>query len=432
MQSPTAQPLRVESFELTVETLRSRRNTKWNRYPPEVLPAWVADMDFQVAEPVQRAIARLVDQRDYGYGAREGEASLEVAFAEHMQRRFDWTVDPGLVQPVAELIQAVFAVVMAYSEPGDGVVIQTPIYPPFLMALEQIERRLVSNPLTDDGTRFVLDTDDLGRVVDDRTRILLLCNPHNPTGRVFTREELLALGNLAVERDLVILCDEIHADLVYPGAQHIPIATLSSEIAARTITITSATKGYNIPGLRCALLHFGSPELRERFRRRVPDRLLGQVNVVGVDATVAAWREGQPWLDAVMERLLANRDHVARFVAAELPGVRHHAPESTYLAWLDCRSLDLPSSPHHFFLEQARVGLNDGADFGPGGAGCVRLNFATSEQILDQVLGRMADAVRAARSGAAPREGSAVGAGVGAGSAPVVSATEEEPTGDPD
>ena len=389
----------AESFELSIEALRARRATKWTRYPDTIIPAWVADMDFAVPDAVQQAILRLVEQRDYGYGARLGDESLAAAFAERMSRCFDWAPDPDLVQPVAELIQGLFAAVTAFSQPGDGVVVQTPIYPPFLMTIEQTGRRMVDNPLVDDGTRFVPDVDDLRRKIDDRTRVLLLCNPHNPTGRVFEREELLAIGELAVERDLVIVADEIHADLVYPGRQHIPLATLGPEIAARTITATSATKSFNIPGLRCALIHFGSAELRERFHRAIPERLLGQVNVVGIDATVAAWRHGQPWLDAVMNCLRTNRDRVAQFVATELPDVRHHSPEGTYLAWLDCRALDLPESPFQFFLERARVGLNPGEDFGPGGEGCVRLNFATSEAILEQILERMAGAVRTARDG---------------------------------
>jgi cysteine-S-conjugate beta-lyase len=383
----------VESFELTVEALRARRGTKWTKYARTVIPAWVADMDFAVAEPIQESIQELVKHRDYGYGARTGEVGLEQAFADRMKERFGWEPDPALVQPTSELIQSVYVSIAAFSEPGDGVVIQTPIYPPFLVALDQMDRRLVDNKLRDDGTRFVLDVEALHRQVDDRTRILLVCNPHNPTGRVLERAELRALGELAVERDLVIVADEIHADLIYDGRAHIPMATLGPEIAARTITITSATKSFNIPGLRCSVMHFGSPELRARFHKRIPERMLGQVNVVGIDATVAAWRHGQPWLDAVMRRLAANRARVASFVKAELPGVRHYSPEGTYLAWLDCRALDLPASPFQFFLEQARVGLNEGADFGIHGIGHVRLNFATSAEILDEVLGRMASAV---------------------------------------
>lgn len=389
----------TDPFALTLDALRARQCSKWTRFPDGVLPAWVADMDFTVAEPVQAAITRLVECQDYGYGHRTGEASLAAAFAARMRDRFDWPVDPERVQTTTELIQSMFAVTLAFSEPGDGIVVQTPIYPPFLMTIEKTGRRLVDNPLTDDGARFVLDPDGLRRALDDRTRIIFFCNPHNPTGRVFSRDELLALGNLAVERDLIVVSDEIHADLVYPGGRHIPLASLSPEIAARTITITSATKGFNIAGLRCAVMHFGSADLQERFRRAIPDALLGQVSVVGLDATIAAWRQGQPWLDAVLARLLANRDRVAAFAAAELPGVRHYAPEGTYLAWLDCRALDLPAGPFQFFLDHARVALGNGADFGPPGRGCVRLNFATAPAVLDEVLTRMAGALRGAPVG---------------------------------
>jgi cystathionine beta-lyase len=380
------------TFELSYETLRSRRGTKWNLYPKDVIPAWVADMDFRVPEPVREAMQRLVDDSDFGYPWRTGDDTLATAFEERMRDRFGWEIDTQRVRTVTELVQCMFATALAYSDPGDGIVLQTPIYPPFLNTIAKTERRLVENRWKDDGTRFVLDVENLRAVVDDRTRLLFLCNPHNPTGRVFERDELLALGNLCVERDIVIVVDEIHADLVYAGHQHIPIASLSPEIAARTVTITSATKGFNIAGLRAAVMYFGSAELEERFNRAVPQTLMGQAGITGIDATIAAWRYGQPWLNDVMQRLTSNRDLVADFVAREMPGIIHHKPESTYLAWLDCRALDLPGeSPQKFFLDRAKVGLNEGGSFGEVGRTCVRLNFATSEEVLTQVLERMAE-----------------------------------------
>jgi cystathionine beta-lyase len=386
----------MESFELSIEALRARQGIKWSRYPASVLPAWVADMDFAVAPPVQAAICRLVDHQDYGYASRLGEASLEAAFAQRMRERFGWAVDPARVRPITELIQAMHAAVNVFSAPGEGVVVQNPIYPPFLHAVESSGRRLAYNSLADDGRRLALDGDGLRRVIDDRTRMLLFCNPHNPAGRVFERAELETVAEIAIERDLIVVADEIHADLVYPGHRHTPLASLGPEIAARTITITSATKGFNIAGLRCAVAHFGSAALQQRFTAVYPERLLGQVSVVGVDATIAAWRHGQPWLDAVLARLVANRDHLARVLAAELPAVRHYSPEGTYLAWLDCRQLNLPSRPCEFFLDQAQVALGDGGMFGPAGEPCVRLNFATSATILEQILDRMVTAVRRA------------------------------------
>ena len=387
----------MEPFALPVETMRARRGIKWKRYGETVLPAFIADMDFAVAEPVQSAVRRIVDQQDYGYYHREDLDGLESAFAERMRVRFGWEPTPERTLPITDLLQGIAAALVAFSEPGDGVVVQTPIYPPFLSGIDGTGRRRVLNPMLDSGSRLVVDADGLLRVVDDRTRVVLLCNPHNPSGRAFEREELDAIGRVAVERDLVIVSDEIHCDLVYPGGRHIPTGSLGGEIAARTVTVNSATKGFNIAGLRCAVIHFGSDELHERFRRAIPERLLGGVNAIGIDATIAAWRQGQPWLDEVMGRLRANRDRVAAWVAEVVPAIHSYPPEATYLAWLDCSRLALPAaSPQEFFLREAKVALGAGGDFGPGGEACVRLNFATSAPILDEVLERMDAAIRQA------------------------------------
>lgn len=386
----------MENFILDMSRLRARHGKKWQRYGPDVLPAWIADMDFTVAEPVQEAIQRLVARQDYGYLDRAGDASLGAVFAARMRERFGWEVDYERVVTTTELVQSIFAAIGAFSDPGDGVVLQLPIYPPFIRAVEETGRRVVENPLLDDGTRFTLDVGGFRQAIDDRTKVMVFCNPHNPTGRVFERAELLALGQAAVERNLLIISDEIHADLIYPGRAHVPFASLSPEIAARTITITSATKGFNIAGLRCAVMHFGSAALQEQFFRTIPRPVLGQASTIGIDATIAAWQYGQPWLDAVMTKLLRNRDFIAEYLQATLPEVRYYQPEGAYLAWLDCDALDLPSTPFQFFLDQARVALSDGGDFGQQGRHCVRLNFATSPEVLQAILDRMSTAIRAA------------------------------------
>jgi len=385
----------TDTIELSLDFLRSRRGTKWNRYPNDVLPAWVADMDFKIAEPIQRAIERLiVEEGDYGYGYRSGADTLPAAFAHRMMERHGWEIDPSLVVNVTGTVQGMFVAVMGLSEPGDGVLIQTPIYPPFLMTIEKSGRRMVENPLLDTGDRFVLDIEGMRRVADEGTKVLLLCNPHNPTGRVFSREELLAIGELAVERDLIIVSDEVHADLIFSGHRHIPMGTLGPEIAKRTVTLYAASKGFNLAALRCSLLYFGSQELRERFRKVLPDTVLGSSSVVGIEATVTAWYHGQPWQDEVIRKLEANRDRVAAFVKEQMPGIKHYPTEGTYLAWLRCHDANLPDGDaYKFFLEEAKVGLNNGADFGTRGQSCVRLNFATSPEVLDQVLDRMADAL---------------------------------------
>jgi cystathionine beta-lyase len=382
-------------LELSEAFLRSRRSNKWHLHPADVIPAFVADMDLKVADPIHAAIERIVSLRDYGYAKREGDNTVQAAYARFMRRRFGVAIAADLVQPVGDLVQATFASILAFSEPGDGVILHVPNYPPFREAITATARALKAVPMRDTGQRYEFDIDDMRALVDARTRIILLCNPQNPTGRVFGRDELLAIGRLAVERDLIVVADEIHCDLVYPGHTHIPFFSLGPEIAARTITLNSATKSYNIAGHRCALMHFGTADLLTRFHARIPARVTGQPGVVGVDATITAWDEGQPWLDAAMTHLLRIRNHVIAVLAREIPEIKVHAPEATYLAWLDCTALRLPTSAYEFFLQNAKVGFSAGETFEPSATQFVRLNFATSMTIVDEILGRMAKAVRA-------------------------------------
>ena len=387
----------ANAFDLSESALRQQRNSKWGKYGPDVLPAFVAEMDFAVAEPIQQAVRRVVDGRDYGYPLRNGDkagVAVAVAFAARMKDRFGWDVDSDLVLPLADLVQGTYAPVLAFSEPGDGVVLQVPNYPPFRDVIQTTGRKLIPLPMRDDGTRFVCDTAEIAGAVDKRTRIFVLCNPQNPTGRVFTRDELLAMARFAIERDMIIISDEIHSDLVYPGHQHIPLASLGPEIADRTITITSPTKSFNIPGLRCAVLHFGSARLRERFLQRIPARLMGDPNAIGVDATVAAWAHGQPWLDAVMAHLMRARDRLVGRLRADVPEIICRVPEGTFLAWLDCTKLAFNTTAFDFFHDQARIAFSAGETFDPAGSQFVRFNFATSMPILDKLLDQMVTALR--------------------------------------
>jgi cystathionine beta-lyase len=274
--------------------------------------------------------------------------------------------------------------------------VQTPSYPPFLRTVAGSGRRLVENRMLDGGRRFEIDFDGLEEAARE-ARVLLFCNPHNPTGRVFERHELQRVVEVARRHDLVIASDEIHADVVFPPHKHIPMETIPGA-AERTVTLTSATKSFNIPGARAAVAHFGTPQLKERFESVLPDHLLGRPSRFGLAATVAAWTESEGWLHEVLAYLAGNRETVERWVEAR-PGIGHHSPEATFLAWLDCRELGLPGSPYKFFLESARVALSDGAEFGAPGAGCVRLNFGTSAEILDEILGRMSRALEAIRDG---------------------------------
>jgi cystathionine beta-lyase len=378
---------------LDLATLRRRRGEKWQLFGPDVLPAWVAEMDFPLAAPVQRVLGEAFEIGDVGYPLDVQPDALPAAFAERMEARFGWRPDPHGVEVLTDVVQGLYVAIDQFSEPGEGVLVQTPVYPPFLVAVRELRRRLVENPLVAGATRYEIDFDQLRGALDPNTRVFLLCNPQNPTGRVFERAELEALAELAIAHDLVVVADEIHGDLVYGGRRHIPFASLGPEVEARTITLSSATKAFNIPGLRCAVAHFGSDALRKRFQR-VPRHIRGGLGSLGQAATLAAWREGQPWLDAVLAHLDGNRRSVARFVAERLPGVRHFEPEATFLAWLDCRDLELAPSPQAFFLQHARVALSDGAGFGAPGRGFARLNFATSRPLLDEIATRIEKSLR--------------------------------------
>lgn len=374
------------SFLLTAEELRARGGGKWRRYDPDVLPCFVADMDFAVAPAVQLALARFTERGDYGYGTMTDLEPMFAAFASWMERRHGWAPDPQLMHATADVVQGIVAAIVAYCGPGDGVIVQTPVYPPFLSCIDHTRRRRVENPLIDSGERYEVDLDGLRGVARD-ARVILLCNPHNPTGRVLERSDLEAIAAVARERGLVVVSDEIHADLLYAGASHIPMETLAPDV---TVTLTSATKGFNIPAVRTAVVHFGTADLKARFDAALPDHLLGRPSRFGVDATIASWTDSEAWLAEVMAYLDGNRRRVAEWAAHA--GLGHHVPEATYLAWLDCRRLGLPegTSPYDYFLERARVGLSNGADFGPPGEGFVRLNFATAREILDEILERMA------------------------------------------
>lgn len=390
--------LRNPPLDLDAVRPESRRPSvgeKWATYPDDVLPLWVADMDFPLAEPIRRVLARLVERGDVGYPIHPAPTDVPALAVERMERLYGWKLDPSRVEILSDVVQGMTIALQQLSEPGEGAVVQTPIYPPFLGVVRELGRRLVETPLALGASGYEIDLDALRAAVDEGTRVLLFCNPHNPSGRVFRRDELEGVAQLAIERDLFVVSDEIHQDLVWSGHTHVPLATLSPEIEARTLTLTAASKAFNVAGLRCAVALFGSDALKERFRG-LPRGFRGGISVPGIEALQAAWRHGGPWLDGVRAYLEENRRLVIDFVARELPGVVLHPPEATYLAWLDCRALDLAPDPYRFFLSEAKVALSPGPNFGRPGRGFARINFATSKAILSEALERMAKALRQA------------------------------------
>lgn len=380
-------------IELSLPVLRQRHGIKWNAYPPDVLPAWVADMDFEVAPAIKLALESAVARSDFGYAQPYAQYGLDEIFCARMQDRYAWQVEPQQVEFFSDVVQIIYLSLLTMTEPGAGVVIQTPIYPPFLSAVKETGRRAVIAPLVQGANGYGVDFDALASIIDPETKILLLCHPHNPTGRAYTRDELIGLAELVLKHDLLVISDEIHADLMLEARQHIPFASLSPEISPRTITLTSPSKPFNIAGLSLACAVFGSDALKQKFLT-IPAHVRGGRSALGMAAARAAWTASDPWLTEVLLRLRSNRATVADFVRQRWPLIKHTPPEATYLAWLDCRGLKLDVEPYRFFLEHAKVALGEGPAFGEAGRGCVRLNFATAPTILHEMLLRMDKALR--------------------------------------
>lgn len=385
---------RADLDALGEEQLHRRPGLKWRRYGGDVLPAWVADMDFPVPPPVREALVELIEAGDLGYPDWRQGSPLREAFAERMSARHGWDPEPARVREVTDIIQGVQLALSLGSDEGDAVAMLTPSYPPFLETLHQMRRRLVPIPFEETGEGWGFDAERAeADVAAASCRALLLVNPHNPTGRMLTAPELTALGEIAERHDLVVVADEVHAELAYDGRRHVPFAGLGPSLERRSVTLTSATKSFNLAGIRCAVAHFGSDELLAGHDR-APSALYGTPSVLGVEATLAAWRHGDGWLAEVVAYLDGNRRRLAERLAVETPALRWRPPEATYLAWLDCSATKLGSDPAKALLDRARVALASGNDFGPGGSGFARLNFATSRAVLDRIIDRLVTAVQ--------------------------------------
>jgi cystathionine beta-lyase len=359
-------------------------------------------MDFPSAPAVLDAVRAVVDSGDLGYPHWPTYKSsyLPPVFADRMARCFGWSIDPAHTIELNDVLHGLHVVLHLCTEPGDGIVLHTPAYHPFLDTIDQTHLRMVETQAQLVDGRWQWDHDELDRRLESEpARILLLCNPQNPTGRVFTRAELERLAAIADRHDLLVVSDEIHSDLLYAPHRHIPMATIAPD---RTVTLTSASKAFNIAGLRWAIAHIGPTGLRERIAA-LPGHLFGAPNLTAVAATHAAWTQGDDWLAAVMARLDANRCLLAEMVRDRLPGVQYVPPEATYLAWLDANALRLPDEPAALALTTG-VALSPGVDFGRNGTGFVRLNMATSPDLLTEAVERMVSAWGAAGTTAGTRE----------------------------
>jgi cysteine-S-conjugate beta-lyase len=375
--------------DCSLDTLRMRTSHKWRTYPSDVLPAFVAEMDFDIAEPIKDAVRARLDAGDTGY-PHKGE--LGEAFAEFAAERLGgWSPDPDLVFAVPDVMTGIAETVQSVTEPGAAVVISPPVYAPFFFRIELAGRRIAEAPLTEADGRYDLDLDVLDHALaQPGVGAYLLCNPHNPVGRVWSRDELTGIAETCARRGVPVLVDEIHAPLVFAGSTHVPFHTLDHPAARQAVVFTSASKGWNIPGLKCGIAVTAGPDAAEVLARRWEALLASHL---GVHATIAALRDARPWLDEAVRQIDANARLLTELLGAQLPAARYREPRASFLAWLDCRDLALGDDPAAVFLSRGRVALSPGPDFGSQGRGFARLNIGTSPELIRDAVGRMAAAM---------------------------------------
>ena len=375
--------------DLDLDRLRRRRSEKWRLYPPDVLPAFIAEMDYDLAEPVLAALRAAVDLCDCGYAAL---ADIGATFAAFAQARHDWTVDPGRVHLVPDVMAGFDAILALATEPGDGVVINPPVYPPFFKHIGFDGRRVAEVPLTREGGSWELDFAGLEAAFAAGARAYLLCNPHNPTGRVFSAADLGRIAVLAERYGVLVVADEIHASLTLPGARHTPFVSLGGAAAEHGVTLASASKAFNVAGLKGAVAVAGSATM-ERLLGRLPESCQYGAGLFGVLASLAAWSSAGDWLDALIGQLDHARTEFTRLLGERLPGAVYTPPQASFLAWVDCAGLGLGPEPAQVFLDRGRVALGRGLDFGAPGDGFVRVTIGTSSALLASIVDRMAAAV---------------------------------------
>lgn len=375
---------------------RPTASTKYKFYDPDVLPLWVADMDFRAPPVVIDALRAQVEHGVYGYELTS--ENLLTTLQARLERLYGWRVAPQDILAIPGLVTGFNVAARAVCQSGEAYLVQPPVYFPMLDVSKNIGLLRQEAPLTarpnGHTQHYEIDFEAFEAAITDRTRLFLMCHPHNPVGKVFTREELTRLAEICLRHNLFICSDEIHSELLLGGASHIPIAALAPEVAQRTITLIAPSKTFNTAGLFCGFAIIPNPELRQQFQT-ICNQLVLHVASFGLTAAEAAFSPAtDEWLTDLRAYLTANRDTLVDYVAEFFPGVRTTVPDATYLAWLDFSALNLPDSPFEFFLKQAKVALNDGATFGVGGEGYVRLNFACPRATLLRGLEQMRGALQ--------------------------------------
>lgn len=363
----------------------------------ELIPMWVADMDFRTPDFIMEAIRKRTEHEILGYSIRPD--SFYQAVIDWYGKRQDWTIARDTILFSPGVVPALSMAVNAYTREGEKVIVQSPVYHPFFSVVKDNRRQLVYNMLAEDEGHYRMDLDDLKGKIDRDTKLLLLCHPHNPVGRVWSPSELRDLAAICLENNMVIISDEIHSDLVFHPHVHTPLCTLSDEIAGITVTCVAASKTFNIAGLSSSVVVISDEKLHAKFSHELQKGHLHMGNIFGNVAMEAAYSQGADWLEQLLTYLKGNAGLLTRFAEENLPGIRVRSPEATYLAWLDMRSLGMnPMELREFMVREARIGCNDGPSFGPGGTGFQRLNFGCPRSTLEKALGRLNTALDKRRS----------------------------------
>lgn len=371
------------------DLLRSARSSlKWTRYPEGVLPLFVAEMDYPVSENIRRAVIDRVAQSDLGYIDSAGP--LADAFAAFAQRRWQWQIDPSTVRVATDVSVAIVECLRYGADAGSPVVVTSPVYPPFFELVDEARLPLVDVPMVESTEGWQLDLERIEDAFIAGARVFLLCNPHNPLGLPHRRETLAELAMIAARHDVLVIADEVHAPLTFHGATFTPFATVAGDVGARSVTVTSASKGWNMAGLKCAVMVPSDARARALLDT-FPQEVASRTSILGLHANVAAYSD-EEWLDATITKIMRNDEVLAGLLQRRLPIVHYRRPTATYLGWLDFRDLGLGLDPAEQILRDARVALNSGPAFGAGGRGHARINFACAPSVLEEGVERIAAA----------------------------------------
>ena len=363
-------------------------------YPEDVLPLWVADMDFRTAEPVIEALRRMADHGIFGYS--DVKDPYYEAVLGWFSGRFGWDAERDWVVKTPGVVYALAMAVQSFTEPGDGVLVQTPVYYPFFGVVRDNGRRLVECPLVCEDGEYSIDYDDFERrIVEGGVRMLCLCSPHNPVGRVWTGDELREMGRICAEHDVIVVSDEIHCDFVWPGHEHRVFCEAVPEMADRSVVCTAPSKSFNLAGLQASNVFIPDAGLRERFSASMRRSGYSQLNAMGLVATEAAYSHGEEWLEACKAYIHANLEFVSSYIERELPELRMRVPEGTYFAWVDCTALGLGAKElDELIVHDARLWLDAGHIFGKEGEGFQRFVTACPRSVLEEAMDRFRDAIR--------------------------------------